>query len=112
MLTTSTYYLLLQKYDPAVNRSSSSRNLPLALATCIALERYNTVSLSLLSLESVQMALSETHSSPALMQHLSHKVLTTELSRAQVAVAEAHFSLRPVGVGVQAGAVQGYYVAL
>ena len=31
---------------------------------------------------------------------------------AQVAVAEAHFSLRPVGVGVQAGAVQGYYVAL
>ena len=58
------------------------------------------------------MALTAMHSSPAVMQHISHRLLTTELSRAQVAVAEAHFSRKPVGVGVQAGAMQRHYVAL
>lgn len=36
----------------------------------------------------------------------SQSLLTEELSKADIAFAEAHFRLKPAGVGVQAGTLQ------
>lgn len=64
--------------------------------------------LPLLPVKSDQTALMAMQPSPAVLQHISHRLLTEELSKAEVAVAEAHFRPSPVGAppDVQAGTVQ------
>lgn len=46
---------------------------------------------------------------PSVLPQLRHKtqtLVTTELSKPEIAFAEAHFRLRPARVGVQAGKLQ------
>ena len=73
---------------------------------CEVFALLHTMALPPRPLSHVSTAFTATPPSHPLLQHSSQRLLTRELSMAEVAFAESQFSRRAVGDGAQAGTMQ------